>query len=240
MPFKEANERIELLKSFDEVIRRIDKLNDLILEALAERKKYPVGRSYFENEPHCEQIKKGLDVVYWHPVYSKIVEKICKEGDFDESNLEKAIEAEMKLEDLVWERILIGKKVAEYKAPRGLPTTRKEREEAVISYVRKESAKYSLNADAVEWIFRFIMEKNKDVQECHRQGNSGANSFEEVKSVKVGQVKPYQEGDGGHVEEVRKWFESEAKQLSEKTGDKYYTVVKQVADTTYQITILKE
>lgn len=240
MPFKKVNERIDALTSFDVVVGRINELNDLILKSLAERKKYPVGRNYFENEPHREQIKKGLDVVYWSPVYSLIVERICKEGDFDESNLEKAIEAELELEGLVWERINIGKKVAEYKAQRGLPTTRKQREEEVIEYVMGESAKYGLDAEDVEWIFRFLIKKNKDVQNCHRKNGLKGGGLEEVRSIKVGQVTPYEKGDNGHVDKTRKGLETEAKQLSEQTGDKYYTNVKQVESTTYQVILLRE
>ena len=240
MAWKEIYDRMDALGSFDEVIGRINELNDIILGTLAKRKKFPVGRSYFENEPHREQIRQDIDVVSWHPVYSKIVEKICKEGDFDESNLEKAIEAERKMEEAVRERIIIGKKVAEYKSPRGLPTKRKQREEEVIEYVRGESKKYGLDADDVEWIFNFIIQKNKDVQNCYRKSGAGGSSLEKIKSINVGQVKPYKKGEEGYVEKTRKGLEVEAKQLSEKTGDKYYTVVKQVADTTYKVILLRE
>jgi chorismate mutase len=150
---------------WEQTIARINELNDLILEALKKRSKFPIARSYFdinlrrheEGNPQKELESKGLDTIGWHSTYSKIVEKICPEGDY----VEGVVEAEAKLEELVDERIYIGKKVIDYKAPRGKPIERKEREKQIYAYVRDYASKNGMDPDAVEEVFKIIIEKNR-------------------------------------------------------------------------------
>ncbi len=148
-----VNERIESLTSWKETIDRIDELNELILEALKQRSRFPVCRDYFdisrrrqETNPQKELEAKGIDIVQWNTLYSKITEKICPEGDY----VEGVVEAESRLEELVHERIYIGRKVAEYKAQRGKDIERKDREEKIIAHVRAYASENEMNPDAVE------------------------------------------------------------------------------------------
>lgn len=247
-----VEKRIEELCSFEKTIARINELNELILKALRERSMYPVCRSYFENVPQRALESQGIDTVWWDPVYSKIVEKICEEGEIgtdirhlaeeleDGTDLEAIyhdrrdmVQAESRLEELVYERIMIGRKVIEYKSPRGLAITRKDREEEVIKNVREGALDYSLDPDVVEDIFRFLMQKNKDVQEVLEKKDLQEDEDKKdpyshltvVRTCKTMQAKPYEPGDGDSVDKARGMLQSEGDRLAEETGIKHYTVV---------------
>lgn len=162
-------DRIDSLTSWEKTIARIDELNDLLLDALKERSRFPVAREYFDISLRKGSQKvlesKGIDTLQWKTLYSKIVEKICPEGDYAEG----VLEAEAKLEELVYERIYIGKKVVEYKRQKGMDITRKEREEEIIRHVRDHASKNSMDPDAVEDVFRMIIDKNKYVQSLDKR-----------------------------------------------------------------------
>ena len=118
-----VKDSIQSIGSWEETIQRINELNDLLLKALKKRSKYPVCRDYFENTPKKELREKGIDDILWDSFYSKIVEKICPEGDY----VEGVVKKEAELEELLHERVQIGEKVIAYKAPRGKQITRKPR-----------------------------------------------------------------------------------------------------------------
>ena len=234
-----VNKRIESIVDFEGTIKRINKLNDLILEAMAERAEFPIARDYFENTPQRERELKGLDTIWWHPVYSTILEKICKEGDF----VEGVIEAESKLEELVYERIMIGRNVIKYKAPRGLNITRKQREEEILAEVRGKAPKYNLDPDNVEWIFRFIMDRNKEVQACTRSHGVKGTKLDEVQSCKTMQTNEYVPGDKSPVDRIRKRLQCWGDVLATKDGMNYYTIWKEKGSRLlkeYTVTLIRE
>jgi len=227
-----VNERIESLTSWEETITRIDELNDLILDALKERSKFPVCGDYFKNTSKKELEAKGIDSLRWNLLYSEIVEKISPEGNYieGESELEEVVEAESKLEELVHERIYIGRKVAEYKAQKGKETERKHREAKIIAHVRAYASENEMDPDAVEEIFVFLMEKNKYVQKLANTSRNGSfNKLKEVEScITVVSKEDHEriQGNNGYIPDnlmsIRRRLELEADRLQKETGESYY------------------
>ena len=169
---KEVRESIESRKTFEETIKRINQLNILILESFAVRSRYPISRNYFENTSQKDLESKGINTIGWNPQFSPILEKICEEGEVKgEYAMDRLTRAEARLERFVYERIVIGENAAKYKAPRGMPTTRKQREDQIIHDMRSLAGGYGLEPAAVEKIFRFLIDKNKDVQERYKECN---------------------------------------------------------------------
>jgi len=158
----DARERIGAIQSLEEARVRIDKLNGLILEALSERSRYKVCSDYFDE----------IGDAHWASIYQPIVISICKGGN--EEDMAGVIQAESKLEELLYERVFIGSAVAKYK--NGSVENRK-REEKIINYVRKNAPKqkYPLDPDIVETIFEFLMRKNKEIQEQNSPNGKGGS-----------------------------------------------------------------
>lgn len=214
--YEEVNNRIQSIKTFEETIKRIDELNILILEALKERSKYPICKEFFENTPQKELIAKGVDPIQWGPLYSRIIGKICQEGEF----IEGVTEAEGKLEKLIHERIFIGKNIVKYKAPRGLPITRKDREERIIEHVREYSSQKGMNPDAIEYIFRELIERNK-----HIQNLSTTSEKEELKEIEKRRTQVPE-----FVEIMEKDLKFRAQKLTQETGKKYFVKTEIIGD----------
>lgn len=219
---KSVNQRLESLTSFEDTIQYINSLNDIILHLLEKRSKYPVCSDLFDSSGKRSRQKvleeDSVDTVWWHPVYSKIVEKICQKGEFTGDDRYKLIETEVNLERFVYERIMIGRKVAEYKKPRGKEIERKEREEEIYEYVREQAPNYNLDPDSVEDIFRFIMDKNKHIQSLYKPVKS--DDLKEIRSCKTQGM--------DSVEKIKQSFKSHGKMLSERTGNQYHVIVKEV------------
>lgn len=246
--YTRINKRIESLNSWKDTISRIDKLNDLILVALKERSKFPVCRDYFENTPQKELESKGIDTIWWSPFYSKIVEKVCSEGDY----VEGVVEAESKLEELIRERVHIGNKVAEYKSQRGGVMLRKGREAQIIAYVRDYASKNEMDPEAIEEVFRMLIEKNKHIQKLYNSSRNGSNGFKKIDMcitmVSNDDHKKMKE-DSSYIPDsimsIRKRFESEAARLQGETGELYHVLHKHKSDKgsilpIYAITLVKE
>lgn len=210
---RRVDDRIKSLKSFREgTIKRINKLNVLILEALKKRSRFPVCRAFFEQTPQRELEELGINTVSWGPLYSKIAERVCEEGDY----VEGVEEAEAELEELVHERIYIGEKVIGYKAPRGFAITRKPREEEIINQVRNYASANEMNPDSIEGIFRLLIDKNKHVQSLLKKQ---AGDLPVVASCKTSVP--------DLIEGIKKDFELKAQKLKEETGETYFIVVKE-------------
>lgn len=234
--YRKVDDRIKSLSSWEQTIARIDELNELILKALKKRSKYPVCRDYFditrrrhESNPQRELEAKGIDTIFWGPFYSKIVEKICEEGDFvpgvvEAKIVEKICEAESRLEELIHERDYIGEKVIEYKAPRGMEIERKPREEEIYAYVRQYASENGMNPDAVEEIFRMIIEKNKYIQSLH-----DSQQDQKLKLISSCRTMAPNKNDPG-IGSIKKRLRVQGEMLAEKTGKTYHVVVDEMND----------
>jgi len=239
--YREVRERIGSRKSFEETIDRINELNVLILKALAERSQHPICRTYFENSPQTERESKGIDICSWYTVYSPILRHMCEEGDVDGEALQQVIKAESKLEELVCERIMIGENVIKYKAPRGMQITRKDREEDILRKMRGLAKDYGLEEDAVENVFKILMEKNKDLQASYKRCNNiKEEGLRAVRTCRTMQFKPYEPGDNSDVDKIRKGIQTEGEVLLAKPGDVFHTVVEKEDEHTYVIKLIKE
>jgi chorismate mutase len=141
------------------VVMRINRLNELILDALKERSQYPVCRGYFdlslrrdEANPQRELESRGIDTIGWNLTYSKVVELVCPEGEVEDVN--GVVAAERRLEELVFERIHISKK---FPIPRD--------KQAYIEDIRAYAEGHGMDPDAVARVFNFLIARNEYVQE---------------------------------------------------------------------------
>jgi len=252
---EEKSEEVNPKSNWEKTIEKINRLNDKLLTALEKRSKFPIARDYFDytlrrhekGNPQRELESKGLDTIGWHSIYSKIVEKICQEGDF----VEGVIEAQLELENIVKERINIGKEVIAHKAPRGINITRKEREKEIYNSVRHHAYANNMDPDAIEAAFRIIIEQNKYVQSLYSKHHE---KFEEVTSCRTMvttkeherlQKGNYARGFSSSIDSIRSWMETQGKILAEKTGETYYVVVepdpkKGDALPAYKVKLVKE
>ncbi len=174
----------------------------------------------------------SIDTVWWNPVYSKIVEKICQEGDLTAENVDDTIDTESQLERFVYERIMIGKKVAEYK-PKGMNRKRKQREEYIIQKVRAGALAEGLNPKAVEEIFRFLMAKNKHIQRLYTHEKS--DKFKKIKSRRT--------EDKDSLKKIKSEFRAEGDRLAEQTGNIYHVVTEEepgFGPISYDVQLLEE
>lgn len=230
---KSVNQKLESLTSFEDTINYIDCLNDLIVHLLAKRSKYPVCKGYFENSSQRMLEEHGIDTVWWGPVYSKIVGKVCKEGEVIGYNIDQVVESEAQLERFVYERIMIGRKVAEYKKPDGIKRKREQREKEIIQNVRTGALAEGLNPTAVEEIFRFLMAKNKHIQRLYAHEKS--DNLKKIKSRRT-------EGEVS-VQKIKSEFRAEADRLTEQTGNNYHVVVEEepgFGPISYEVQLLEE
>jgi len=220
------------ITAFTKARERIDELDVLLLEALAERSKYSLGREYFNKRSRMEELwEKGVNSYGWEDIHAPLIEKICEEGEVDESRIEEVIKAESKLQELVLERIRIGKHVARYKGPRNLPTEVKEREKIIYNKVRGMAKEYGLNPNAVEDFFRKVIKKNKEYQ------NSVKNGFGNHMEVLWVCTTQYKEGVAG----LRRimYNSGKANIYMTKPGDKLHTTEERINDQ-FVVKLLRE
>ncbi|MBW2982400.1 hypothetical protein KY343_05960 [Candidatus Woesearchaeota archaeon] len=99
--------------------------------------------------PQKELESKGIDTLWWKPVYSKIVEQICSEGEAE--NLDDVIKAEVELEQAVHRRAF--DKDILYNA------------QFDRDHIRKYALENGMDPDKVEKVFEFLAAKNQYIQD---------------------------------------------------------------------------
>ena len=227
--YKNVSARIDSLNSFDETIDRINELNIQLLNSLKERSKFPVCRDYFKNTPQRELESQGIDTIQLDKLYFKVTEKICPEGEY----IEGVIEAESKLEELIFERINIGKKVIEYKEPRGIPIDRWQREKQILSYMAECALNKDMNPSDVRSIFQFLMNKNKDYQRQLRK--SIRCNLTEIEVCKTQSL--------NCIPILKGILERKGENYKEQTGTKYYIKIDEKIESgslIYHVKLLQE
>ena len=216
--------------AFEKTRERIDELDVLLLDALKERAQNALCSEYFNKRSRMKELwEKGVNSYGWEDLHAPLLEKICKEGD--ESSIEEVIQAESKLQELVLERILMGKHVARYKGPRDLPTEVKEREKIIYDNVRARAGDYGLHPDALEDFFRKVIKKNKEYQDSVKGGFG--NHMEVLWICET----EYKEG----IEGLRTWMYHSGKNNVYLThpGDKLHTTVEK-KNNRYKVKLLRE
>jgi chorismate mutase len=157
-------QNIRNIPDFNSTIERINKLDILIIDKIAELKPYYADYSIF-NSSHAELSSKGVDVVWKDVAYWPILLKFLKPGK-NEDNA-SFFEKYVQFQDLAYERVMIGQNVINYKSPRNLEIERPQREKEILDRVSKYAESKGLDPEKMRESFNHIMALNKNVQRCH-------------------------------------------------------------------------
>lgn len=159
-----VHERIEKLSSAESVQNRSELSDALVVQALAERRMFPVASNIFdyhskktgESPTQKELNNMGLDTVWWSPVYSKIVKSVCEEGNGDLDS--SIVEAQINLENAVYERAAIHIAYVKF----GMDLNRSK----TISDAKDAAKRHNFDESLIEPVYNEILARGKDFMAC--------------------------------------------------------------------------
>lgn len=162
--FNEISNSIDQIADFPSTIKRIDSLNTSIVDKIAEMSHYHADKGIF-NGCDRELKKKGIDVSWLEHLYWPVLSRFLNPGTND--NNTSFLQHYLELQGLLWERVWIGIKVAEYKHSQNLNITRPDREREVLDKTAAYAQSKGLDQLKTRQVFDHIININKSIQYCY-------------------------------------------------------------------------